>query len=340
MSSLKDPQAKTLLFILDFAQPKGSSPYPAIPWEGIAGSPDTYFDTAIYKPPCTLKSPEQLKSEPLSIVALYQYFSSISASQPFQFRLREAVSEEYLERDNGDSDGDGNSHHSSSSPPETLVNPQVVQTIGSNLTATNQHDVLLASSASLTPPVPSAQPATSLTPPAPSAQPATSPVTTFSSQSTKTATIVSLAQPSTTITAMALPQVGETSPIAISSSHTTQAPADAPFNSGAGVIVSEGGSAGTDAPLNSDIPSIITQKKGKGNKKLSRKTAAKRGKGNVVDDTDPAPRRTSTRTTDLKRKKTDSDAEALDTQPAKKMKTTVKERWTYVIEEPQALASS
>lgn len=52
MSLLKDPQAKTLLFILDFAQPKGSCPYPAILWEGIAGSPDT--STQLFTSPLAL----------------------------------------------------------------------------------------------------------------------------------------------------------------------------------------------------------------------------------------------------------------------------------------------
>jgi hypothetical protein len=49
-----------------------------------------------------------------------------------------------------------------------------------------------------------------------------------------------------------------------------------------------------------------------------------------VGDANPTPRRASIRTTDLKHKK--MDAEVIDTQPAKKKKTTVKERWVYVTE--------
>ena len=57
-----------------------------------------------------------------------------------------------------------------------------------------------------------------------------------------------------------------------------------------------------------------------------------------MGNTNPVPHRESTRTIDLKRKK--MDAEVLDTQPAKKKKTTVKERWVYVPEELKDLAMS
>lgn len=150
-SLLKNHQAKTLLFFLDFAQLKGSNQSLAIPWEGIAQSPEVYFNTAIYKLIYALKSPEQLKSEPFCIIALYQYFSTIFVSQAFQFHSREASSKEFLDIDGGDSDLD----NSLSLPPEMAVSALVIQTPHSNLTATNQCDALLASSASLTLPAPS-----------------------------------------------------------------------------------------------------------------------------------------------------------------------------------------
>ena len=306
---LKNPQAKTLVFDLDFAQPKGSNPSPAIPWEDIVGSPDVYFDTAIYKLPCALKSPEQLKeSEPFYIIALYQYFSAISASQPFQFRSREA------------------SCNGSLSSPPVAVNTPVVQNPGSNST-THQRDTLPASSASLALP-------------APSMEHTTSPVMTVSAQSVTTAAaaMVPPAQPAKTTTTATPPQLEETLPVALSLPRTTQVPAEAQSVSGSaagpGVIVSEEGSAGVSA-----LP-LIPQKKGKASKKSKHTTAAKRAKGDaVVGDTGSTPsRQASTRTIDLKRKKV--DAETLDTQPPKKKKTMLKDRWVYVTEEPQTSATS
>lgn len=81
---------------------------------------------------------------------------------------------------------------------------------------------------------------------------------------------------------------------------------------------------------------LIPQKKGEASAKSKRKTSAKRANGDVVmGGTNPAPRRTSMRAVDLKRKK--MDAEALNTQPTKRKKMTLKERWAYVTEEPNAL---
>ena len=224
-----------------------------------------------------------------------------------------------------DSDNNVDSHHPLP-PSKTAVNTPVVHTAHSKSTATSQHDALPASSASLTHPTPSVQPETS-------------PVMTISAQSMTTATMVSPAQPATTMTTAAPPQLGETPPVALSSSHIMPASVEAQSISGsAGVIVSEGGSAGIDAPVNSVRPPIA-RKKGKASTKSKSKTAPKRAKGDVaVGDTNPVPRRESTRTIDLKRKK--MDAEVLDTQPAKKKKTTVKERWVYVPEEPKDLATS
>lgn len=180
-----------------------------------------------------------------------------------------------------------------------------------------QHDALPDSSASPTPP-------------APSVQPATSPVTT-KAMNTAAATMESLAQSARTITATSAPQLGETPapPIALSSPHPTQPPAEAQLISGgAGVIVSEGQSAGVDSE--SDAPMHP-----EGKVKSKRKTATKRAKIDVVvGDTDPAPRRASTRTNNLKRKKMDADSEVPDTQPAKKKKTAVKDRWVYVTDKP------
>jgi len=290
MFQFKSPQeANTLLSISDFAQPKGSNPSPAIPWEGIAGSPDFYFDTAVYKLPCVLKSPEQLKLEPFCIIALYQYFSKISTSQPFQFRSREAGSKEHVEIDDSDDDD----HTLSPS------NSGIVQMPG--LPASISSPAL----------------------PVPSMRHPTSPVTTVSPHSVTTATMVS-GQPATTMDTTTPPQA-ETRPAALS-----LAPVE--VTGGAGVIGSELGSASVDAPVNPPIP----RKKGEASAKSKRKTSAKRANGDVVmGGTNPAPRRVSARTVDLKRKK--MDGEAVDTQPTKRKKTTLKERWAYVTEEPNAL---
>lgn len=51
--------------------------------------------------------------------------------------------------------------------------------------------------------------------------------------------------------------------------------------------------------------------------------------------TNTAPCRTSMRAVDLKHKK--MDAEVLNTQPTKRKKMMLKERWAYVTEEPNAL---
>jgi hypothetical protein len=94
--------------ILEFSQSTdvGASTSP-IPWDQISRNPDDFFDMAVYKLPCALKAPEALKSEPLSTITLYQYFSEISVSQPFQFHSRRGVAQDIWNLDdNIDNDND------------------------------------------------------------------------------------------------------------------------------------------------------------------------------------------------------------------------------------------
>ncbi|KIM35999.1 hypothetical protein M413DRAFT_32041 [Hebeloma cylindrosporum] len=277
----------------EFAQQKGCTLATGIPWEDIASSPDAYFDTSVYKLPCALRSPEELKCEPFSIVALYQYFSTISASQPFRFRLREAIS------DTIDSDSDLNS---SPGPPVRAVPSSI---LGAPISTQS------TMARTMTSPVGgSAIPVTSNRPCIPQ----------ISAQSTTTIATGSPSGGSTGIQ-----ESGNSS--VEGRGHSS---VDAPGNSS----VDAPGNSSVDAPGNSSVeaPKNSKPKKGKATKK-SKPTAAL-GDQAQTDANGPPARRSSTRTVDLKRKK--MDMEAHDTQPTKKKRTLLKDRWAYVSEEPKA----
>ena len=169
-------------------------------------------------------------------------------------------------------------------------------------------------------------------------QPAAFSVTTVSAESLKTTTIMSpsLAQPApTTITTMAQPQLGD------STSLNPPAPSMQPAASSVMIASAESLKTATIVSLTQPVTTITTMAQPqlgemlpKALSKSNHKTATKRTKNDVMGDTDPTPRRASTRTTDLKWKKI--DVEAVDTQPAKKKKTAVKDRWVYVTEEPSS----
>jgi hypothetical protein len=55
----------------------------------VIEKPNQYFDTSLYKLPCALNAPEVLKSKPLHIFALHDFF--LSTSPPFQFRSKDAI---------------------------------------------------------------------------------------------------------------------------------------------------------------------------------------------------------------------------------------------------------
>ena len=178
---------------------------------------------------------------------------------------------------------------------------------------------------------------TSLNPPAPSMQPAASSVMIASAESLKTATIVSPshAQPATIITTMVQPQLGD------STSLNPPAPSMQPAASSVMIASAESLKTATIVSLTQPVTTITTMAQPqlgemlpKALSKSNHKTATKQTKNDVMGDTDPTPRRASTRTTDLKWKKI--DVEAVDTQPAKKKKTAVKDRWVYVTEEPSS----
>lgn len=258
-------------------------------------------------------------------------------SRPFQFRSRQPI----LDVDNRDSDGNViNQHYSlldsstsltppvppATSPTEPILGVDTGNSIrdgDGDLDSTNIINQL-DSSASLTSQVPHS--ATTITTTSPETASATidsesvaHSVTTIT-MSSEAATIGSIAHSASTITTTA----SETPPIAPSSSEAQL------ISGGAGVIVSERQSVDIDEPVNPE----------KGKTKLKRKTATKQARVGIVGDTDPTPRRVSTRTIDLKRKKMDSEVLNLNSPPAKKKKTTVKERWVYVNEEPNAMATT
>lgn len=65
---------------------------PAIPWAEIVERPHHYFDTSLYQLPCALNAPDKLKSNPLDIFSLHQFFLLGSlTSLPFQFRSKHEI---------------------------------------------------------------------------------------------------------------------------------------------------------------------------------------------------------------------------------------------------------
>jgi len=65
---------------------------PAIPWAEIVERPHHYFDTSLYELPCALNAPDKLKSNPLHIFSLHQFFLlGSSTSLPFQFRSKQEI---------------------------------------------------------------------------------------------------------------------------------------------------------------------------------------------------------------------------------------------------------
>jgi hypothetical protein len=80
------------LFFADFSCATDEN-VPAIPWDEVVNNPDRYFDTSLYKLPFALKAPDTLKSNPLHIFALHEYFLSTSTSVPFQFRSTLSIKE-------------------------------------------------------------------------------------------------------------------------------------------------------------------------------------------------------------------------------------------------------
>jgi len=281
---------------LEFAQSGSlSTPIPTIPWEHMAKSPDIYFDTAVYRLPFALKSPEQLKSEPSAIVALYQYFSTISTSQPFQFLSRKAISEACLILDDEDDEGDeikvlSTPQPSSSSTHTTALVKTLSQPTHSNPTSAN-------------PSQPSVHPNSGRHDPSPSMALTSAPPPTPSTP----------AQPVTT-TPMAAPhQLAETATIP---------PPTPPVTS---VVIPQDGGYHVAAHVYPRTPPVA-QKKGKGCGQPKCKPATSKP-SDAVGDTKSPPRRASARTINLKRKQ--MDTEAVDAQPAKKKRTTLKDRWFY-----------
>jgi hypothetical protein len=63
-----------------------------IPWAEIVERPHHYFDTSLYQLPYSLNAPATLKSNPLHIFSLHQFFlSRSSTSLPFQFRSKQEI---------------------------------------------------------------------------------------------------------------------------------------------------------------------------------------------------------------------------------------------------------
>ena len=141
--------------ILDFSQSTGAgAPTSPIPWDQISRNPDGFFDTAVYKLPCALQAPEILKSEPVSTITLYQYFSKISVSQPFQFRSRKGVSQDLCNPDDNDDDGGietlPNPRPSSSSAPTAALSEQATHC---NLTSVNTNPLTSPTTSPALPPI-------------------------------------------------------------------------------------------------------------------------------------------------------------------------------------------
>ncbi|KDR65060.1 hypothetical protein GALMADRAFT_149027 [Galerina marginata CBS 339.88] len=288
-----------LVALWEFSQSNG--PVSTIPWELIARSPNDYFDASIYQLPCALKSPEQLKSEPLSILALYQYFSTTSTSTPFQFRSRPAISSDNLTADSDDDDDEVdvllNHRPSKSLPPKTT-----------NDAATTPRPRPQSISVDATP-IPNAS----------TISPSKSPL--LANRDTSPPGNAPADFPSVMGSSVqALPSTATEPP-------PTQSPEEAsPFTVSSASGINAGRSS-ADALAKSS-----TKKKNKGRGQSKRETATNKEDNRAKDDNrigsaDRVPRRASTRTADLKRKK--MDTEAVDTQPAKK-RTTLKERWAWV----------
>jgi hypothetical protein len=83
-----------------------------------------------------------------------------------------------------------------------------------------------------------------------------------------------------------------------------------------------------DVPENSDIPIVRKNGKAHGRPAVKRKPPTSKKHSETVGDNPPS-RRTSTRTVELKRKQLDPKAIDTVTQPVKKKKTTLKDRWFY-----------
>lgn len=64
-----------------------SKAVPSIPWERISASPELFIDHTIFKLPVPFANPKDLALNPMALYSLYGYFSSISATTPFQFCL-------------------------------------------------------------------------------------------------------------------------------------------------------------------------------------------------------------------------------------------------------------
>ena len=321
------PRAELMLF-LDFSQAQSTNqraPISTIPWEQIARNPDAFYDTAAYELPCSLKSPELLKSEPFSIITLYQYFSTIATAQPFQFRSRWATSKDCTALGNSDDDGD---HRGDELEVEIRSNPRIFSSPAP--TAPLDRPVFQATRSDLiaiaTNPLPTAN-----IPPAVSPSPGAhdpSPLTTFT---TTPPSAAAPSQPVTTATVKAPTPLAVTTTTPLAVPPATMPPAEVPpMNvSTGGALIPNEGSCGIGAPTNSPV----AQKKGKGRQGTKRKPAPFK-KRETVGDVNPPSRRTSTRTIELKRK--ELDTEAVDTQPVKKKKTTLRDRWFYAGEETQA----
>ncbi|KDR77906.1 hypothetical protein GALMADRAFT_244867 [Galerina marginata CBS 339.88] len=101
-----------ILSLWDFSW-AGSENMPAIPWEDITHNPHHYFDTSIYKFPCALRPPQDLKSNPLEIFGVHQFLSSTATSTPFRFRSYL----ELLKVNSLDDDDDSDNEDSQLPPP-------------------------------------------------------------------------------------------------------------------------------------------------------------------------------------------------------------------------------
>ncbi|KAF8810570.1 hypothetical protein BYT27DRAFT_7091508, partial [Phlegmacium glaucopus] len=77
-----------LLWKFSWGTDKNSS---TIPWAEVVEHPHDYFDTSLYKLPCVLNAPDKLKSNPVHIFALYDFFVLASTSLPFKFRSKQEI---------------------------------------------------------------------------------------------------------------------------------------------------------------------------------------------------------------------------------------------------------
>ncbi|KAF8803120.1 hypothetical protein BYT27DRAFT_7226148 [Phlegmacium glaucopus] len=77
-----------LLWKFSWGTDKNSS---TIPWAEVVEHPHDYFDTSLYKLPCVLNVPDKLKSNPVHIFALYDFFVLASTSLPFKFHSKQEI---------------------------------------------------------------------------------------------------------------------------------------------------------------------------------------------------------------------------------------------------------